>query len=301
MNNSKRWLVTGTCGQLGGYVSSLLQRQETAMLGLSRRPCVDMHGNIRTMDVTLLDSLDAVLREFHPTHIVHLAAISAPAHAQHQQNSAWSVHVEVTRKLAAFAASNDGWLLYPSTDFVWDGCANNRYRETDAPQPAAFYGRCKLAGEHAALESGAGAAVRLSLLIGLPVCPRESTWTRVTAAMQRGDTIPCCIDEFRTPLSFADAARIVVELGARRFRGVLHVAGPEVLTPHQLMSRLAEALGANPDLKPISRHDLPEGTRRPRNVAMDASTLAALLPSHVPAPLSTGALATLLGDLKGSP
>jgi len=290
VTSSQRWLITGACGQLGGHVSALLKSQGAKTLGISGRPCVGDHGEVISLDAGSTDSLNSVLGEFRPTHILHLAGIAAPAPADRQRDRAWAVHVTAARHLAAFAAATGGWLLYPSTDFVWDGYADGRYRETDTTRPATFYGRSKVAGEQVTLAAGAGAVVRFSLMLGMPVCPRASTWTRVAAALTRGETIPACVDEFRTPLSFADAAAIAVELGHLRYRGLVHAAGPEVLSSYELMRRIALALGVEPALREISRLDLPGGADRPRNVAMDATALSALLPDRVPEPLSVTVL-----------
>ena len=139
MTSSERWLITGACGQLGGHVSALLRDRGANTLGLSRRRCAGDHGQVLKTDVTCRDALDRILAEFEPTHIVHTAGIAAPARAQHQQAAAWQIHVAVTQHLAAFAAATGGWLLYPSTDFVWDGHAEGRYRETDSPRPGTYY------------------------------------------------------------------------------------------------------------------------------------------------------------------
>lgn len=219
---------------------------------------------------------------FRPTHIVHLAGVSSPAEAALDRHRTWAVNVGVARILADYVAATGGWMLYPSSDFIWDGTAEVRYSEEDVPEPCTVYGHSKVAGERAVLDAGAGAVARFSLMYGMPRCPRDSTWVRIMAALQRGDEVSVCIDEFRTPVGFADAARIVIELGDRQFRGLFHVAGPEVLTPKDMVTRLANSLGVPARMREISRRDLPNGVIRPRNMTMESRVLSAIAPELLP-------------------
>ncbi len=255
-------MVTGSCGQLGGHVTRLLLARDVTVLGLSRRPCTGSHGEVRVADVCDSARLTDVLESFQPTHIAHLAAVSSPAGAERDQERAWALNLTVPRQLARTGA----WLFYPSTDFVWDGTKNGRYRDTDVPEPRSLYGEMKVAGERVVGRSGLVA--RLSLLHGLPVCPRETTWTRWHENLSQGKEITVCDDEFRTPLELSEAAKAIVDLGSKNVRGLIHLAGPDVLTPRDMARRLAGSLAVKPKLRPVSRLDLPGGKARPRNVAM---------------------------------
>ncbi|GAA3004567.1 hypothetical protein GCM10010483_56920 [Actinokineospora diospyrosa] len=277
--------MTGACGQLGAHVMELLARRGAAVLGIGRRPCRGAHGTVLPLDLRRGADLDAVLRRYRPTHVVHLAAVSAPGQVALDPRTGWALNTAVAARLAGYAREEGAWMLYPSSDFIWDGTARRRYREEDTPVGRTAYSWTKLAGERAVLAEGAGVVARFSLLQGDPACPRQTTWTRVAAALRAGDELPVCTDEYRTPLALTAAARVVVGLGERRARGLLHVAGPEVLTPRDLVARVAEGIGVVPRLRSISRRDLPGGAERPANMAMSGARLAARWPELAPGPL----------------
>jgi RmlD substrate binding domain len=96
------------------------------------------------------------------------------------------------RNSAEFAKATGGWLLYPSSDFIWDGEAEGRYRETDIPRPRSVHGRTKLAGEQ--VVGDAGLVARFSWLYGTPVCPRATTWTRWSANLSQGNELTACVN-----------------------------------------------------------------------------------------------------------
>lgn len=269
MAGNARWLVTGACGQLGGHVTKRLTDRGAVVLGLSRRLCCGAHGDVRALDVRDHDKIDAVLQWYRPTHVVHLAGVSSPVAAERDPARAWELHAGVVGRLAEYVQATDGWLLYPSSDFIWDGEAERRYRESDQPIPRTIYGRTKVAGEKAA--GPAGLVARFSLLYGIPVCPRDTTWTRWMRDLEQGHEIRACVDEFRTPLPLEEAARLILGFGTAKTTGLVHVAGPEVLTAKELVTRMATRKGLRPRIRAVSRIELPGGNARPRNMAMESS------------------------------
>jgi hypothetical protein len=156
---------------------------------------------------------------FRPTHIVHLAGVSSPVEAALDRRRTWAVNVGVARILADYVAATDGWMLYPSSDFIWDGTAEARYCEEDVPEPRTVYGHSKVAAERVVLDAGAGAVARFSLMYGMPRCPRDSTWVRIMAALQQGDVrIRFAADECQV---VEDGAFILVLPEGRELVGVV--------------------------------------------------------------------------------
>ncbi|GAB3876487.1 hypothetical protein GCM10029964_023480 [Kibdelosporangium lantanae] len=67
------------------------------------------------------------------------------------------------------------------------------------------------------------------------------------------------------PLPFTEAAERVIDLGRHKVRGLVHVAGPDVLTPKDLVTVLARSRGTPARTRPVA---VPRGVARPRNMAM---------------------------------
>ena len=89
---------------------------------------------------------------------------------------------------------------------------------------------------------------RLSLLYGPSRSGREGYFDRTTAALRAGLPQAFFIDEHRTPLDYATAARILVRLAESETPGLFHLGGPERLSRFELMRRAATALGIDPIL-----------------------------------------------------
>lgn len=86
-------------------------------------------------------------------------------------------------------------------------------------------------------------------------------------------------DEFRTPLDYATAARILVRLVEIPAAGVLHIAGRERVSRYELMQRAARVLGLDANLvRANRRQDANLAEPRPADVSLDTSRLASLCP-----------------------
>lgn len=98
-------LVTGGGGFVGQWVVEALQRALPAdgeILVADRAQPNAMVGNVRSMalDVTDADAVGELLRRERPTHILHLAAISAVTDASRDTRGAWAVNFGGTFNIA---------------------------------------------------------------------------------------------------------------------------------------------------------------------------------------------------------
>ena len=86
-----------------------------------------------------------------PKVIVHAAAERRPDVSAEQPEQVLALNVESTRHLAQCAKEVGAYLIYISTDYVFDG-TQPPYEVDDQPSPLNFYGETKLAGERALAE-----------------------------------------------------------------------------------------------------------------------------------------------------
>lgn len=71
--------------------------------------------------------------------IIHCAAERRPDKAENNQEAVRQLNVSATENLAQVAKDNAAWLVYISTDYVFDG-TKPPYEPEDKPNPLNFYG-----------------------------------------------------------------------------------------------------------------------------------------------------------------
>ncbi len=141
-------LLTGGNGRLGKELRDLI-------------PGLVAPGSAE-LDITSVQSVDAVVAAERPDLIVHAAAYTNVGGAEQDRERCWAVNVEGTRHLARAANAVGAKLLHISTDYVFDG-EQGQYRESDTPGPVVnYYSLTKLVAEEAARAAARHLIVRTS-------------------------------------------------------------------------------------------------------------------------------------------
>ena len=231
-------LLTGGNGRLGKELRDLI-------------PGLVAPGSAE-LDITSVQSVDAVVAAERPDLIVHAAAYTNVGGAEQDRERCWAVNVEGTRHLARAANAVGAKLLHISTDYVFDG-EQGQYRESDTPGPVVnYYSLTKLVAEEAARAAARHLIVRTSFR------PREFAY-------------PVAFSDVYTSQDYVDiiapqialAVTHALEIGDE----VLHIA-----TERKSVFELARR--RKPDVQEGSRATA--SVRLPGDVSLDSSRWAEL-------------------------
>jgi dTDP-4-dehydrorhamnose reductase len=108
-----------------------------------------------SLDLRAGSALEGYLQAHRPEVIVNAAAYTAVDQAESQAEPAMCLNAQLPARLAAWARAAGALLIHFSSDYVYDGTKTSPYREDDRPAPLNQYGRSKLAGDEAIINSGA--------------------------------------------------------------------------------------------------------------------------------------------------
>ena len=127
-------LVTGSQGQLGNEISSIIETGK-AEIGPISKQC--QNYKIFKTDVSELDICDLeAARNFCQINkidlIINCAAFTNVDGCETERESAFKVNVIGPRNLAIVASEIDAKLVHVSTDYVFSGDATKPYLESDS-------------------------------------------------------------------------------------------------------------------------------------------------------------------------
>ncbi|SAL67837.1 dTDP-4-dehydrorhamnose reductase [Caballeronia udeis] len=243
------------------------------------------HGDASTVTLDVRD--ESAVREFITDHapdaIVVASAERRPDVCENDPALARALNVDALGFIASAAQEIGSWVLSISTDYVFDG-TRPPYQPDDVPNPLNAYGRSKLDGEQALLQSGAQSCVlRLPLLYGPVIDWGESAVTSLTPAIVesvRGPA-PAVMDAWATryPTFTPDVAVVIRQLLERHeigesVTGVKHWSGDEPMTKFGIAQSIARVL--NVDARITAQHTPIDATPRPRNCHLASDALEAL-------------------------
>ena len=173
----------------------------------------------------------------------------------------------------ARAASETGALfIHYSTDFVFDGAADQPYTELDPPGPLGTYAASKLLGEWLAAEAPAWYVVRVESLFGGQ--PAKSSVDRIVTAIRRGEAPRVFVDRTVTPSYVEDVAAATAKLAELRPPvGLYHCVNSGVTTWLGIAEEAARLLEAPAEFIPVRVEDVQFRAPRPRYCALSNEKL----------------------------
>lgn len=250
------FLITGARGMLGRDVTAALRAAGHDVVPLGRD----------VLDITRPPSVRSALASVRPRTVVNCAAYTAVDAAEHDERAAHRVNADGPRHLAEACADSGARLVHVSTDYVFAGDAPAPYDETAPARPRTAYGRTKLAGERAVLETlpETGTVLRTAWLYGAHGPNFVATMGRCAA----GDgTVDVVADQHGQPTWTADVAARIACLPP--VPGVLHATCAGRTTWYGLAREVFALLGADPGrVRPVTTRDMPRPAPRPANSAL---------------------------------
>ncbi len=247
------------------------------------------------VDFTQPQLLKEVVYQAKPGVIVNPAAYTAVDRAETDQITARLVNSDAVEVLATAAKALQIPLIHYSTDFVFDGTKGSLYVETDTPNPLNVYGSTKLAGEQAALQSG---AVTLVLRTSWVYSMRQGGFvTKVLTWAREQQTLRIVQDQVSGPTSarmLAEATALLLAkagldpvnfLGERQ--GLYHLAGEGSCSRYEWAKTI---LALDPrkeaqrvtQIEPANSAEFPSPAIRPANSSLNCDKFAHVCDLRLP-------------------
>ncbi len=243
-----RVLITGASGLLGASLGITLSKSGQDVLGIRRSHPRSLPYLEAVLDLLDKTSVANIARDFKPTAFVHAAALSKVIECEANPRQAHAQNVETTKTLLDIASESRAYVIYISTDQVFDG-RRAEYSETDTPAPTHIYGKTKREAE---LLVEAASKTHL-ILRSNNIVGRNSGWGRsftdsLLEQHTQAQPVELFHDQYRSPVHLSAIVSAIMGCIRNRVSGVLHVGGPERLSRYETGLTLAKAYNFSPDL-----------------------------------------------------
>lgn len=243
--------MTGAAGMLGRDVvhSARAAGHEVEALGRG------------ALDVTDPDAVAREVSRVAPAAVVNCAAYTDVDGAESHPDAAMSVNADGAGAVAGAAAEVGATVVYPSSDYVFDGSKGEPYVESDEPRPESEYARSKLAGEERTTHANERHfVVRSGWLFGTG--GRNFVETMLQLARERGEVL-VVDDQVGSPTYSAHLAGSIVGLLYGAARGVHHVAAAGECSWHEFALEIFRQVGVECRVSPATTRELARPAPRP--------------------------------------
>jgi dTDP-4-dehydrorhamnose reductase len=225
------------------------------------------------------ESLAALIARIAPDVVVNAAAYTAVDKAETDADAAFRINADAVAAIARACAACGALLVHYSTDYVFDGSANQPYREDQATAPLGVYGESKLAGEQAIRASGARHAILRTAWV-YASHGKNFLLTMLRLAGER-DELRVVADQVGAPTPaawIADATTAILRRGIDA-PGTLHLTAGGDTSWHGFAEAIMDEahrrglVARKPRIVAIPTSDYPTPARRPAYSVLDTSRL----------------------------
>jgi dTDP-4-dehydrorhamnose reductase len=228
----RRILITGGSSYLGQHLVPLAAQQFAVRYTyFSQDPLDSPEG--RHVDLRDGMALMGLLEEWQPEAIIHAAASNRSADME-------AVICLGAMRVRDGAESIGARLIHISTDVIFDG-RHAPYCESDPPSPIHAYGRAKAVAEDIVARYPNHVIVRTSLIYGLEIMDRSTEW--IARSLKDGRAVTLFDNQLRNPVWAVSLSQACLELCDLDFRGILNVAGRQVINRAELGQYLLDWWG----------------------------------------------------------
>ena len=261
-------LVTGSGGQLGNELRSLA-------------PVYPAYEFLFVEKNDLaIDDLAAVENFFSLNQVnycINCAAYTAVDKAETEKEKAFLINATAVGNLAKICHQHKAQLIHISTDYVFDGTAQQPYQETDHTCPISIYGETKLKGEELALQYDPKVInIRSAWIYSSFGNNFVKTMLRL---MKEKESINVINDQQGCPTYAADLANAILQIIVQlptvsfKFPAVFNYVNEGITTWYEFATLIKTLSGSNCVINPISTADYPTAAKRPQYSVLDTTKI----------------------------
>ncbi|MCF8413259.1 MAG: sugar nucleotide-binding protein [Melioribacteraceae bacterium] len=246
-----RVLITGASGTLGYFLNNVISKKHEILSLYNSFEGNCLNYNSAKVDLKDFDELEKIFSEFNPEVVIHTAAVSNVNKSRSlTSKDVYKINVAATEKLARLCDHSGAKLIYTSTDLVYAGYRGSMLTEDKKLIPFSLYAETKLVGESKIQQIMTDYIIlRTALMYGIGLQKRENHFDLMFESLKNGHKIKLFSDQYRTPLAFIDAARMIDEMLTKEINGeVFNFGGLERLSRLQMGEILCEEAGFDKSL-----------------------------------------------------
>ncbi len=257
-----RVLITGGSGLLGQYLNIQISKRHKilALYNTNIGNCGNFYS--RKIDLMNFEQLENIFNDFKPETVIHTAALTNTLFQSTQSSKkVYDINVNVTHQMAKLCNKYNSKMIYISTDLVYAGYRGSMLKEDAKLIPVSIYAETKLMGEVKIKSTFENYIIlRMALLFGFGINHSTNHFHKMFFDLKEGKPVKLFVDQYRTPISLPEAARVISEIVNLDIKSeIINVGGLERISRYELGDRLCEVSGFDKNLLiKIKMDDVPE-------------------------------------------
>ncbi len=240
-------LITGASGLFGSKLAELAIRKNYTVYSVySQHP--PTYGTPIQLDISDKKHVETTFKQVNPKIVVHAAALTDVDKYELEKKLAWKINVDGTDNVVEASKKSQAFLVYISTDYVFDG-ETGMYKENDSAAPINYYGLTKLKAEEHVKKLGEYCIARASVIYGsIPAAGKVNFALWLTNKLKRKEEVKIVTDQWNSPTLNTNLAEMVLEIVERKIKGTYHLAGATRINRYDFSKLIARKFNLDTNL-----------------------------------------------------
>lgn len=235
----KRVIITGGKGLVGEYLKNFFDRRNYEIFSFGKEE----------MDVRNREKIYEIFKEIKPDIVIHLAALTDVDFCEINPEIAYAINSEGTKNISEISADFNSFVIYLSTDFVFDGKKETPYKENDTPNPINIYGKSKLKGEEFVKKNSEKyLIIRTSRIFGKN---GKNFGSKLPQIMKEKKELFLTSDIVNCPTYAFDLADSIIKLIEKEIYGIINVCNSGWCSWYEFGLKMKEFLKMDIEIKGI--------------------------------------------------
>ena len=264
----KIW-VSGASGQVGTAITDVADPLAFELL----------NTDVEELDITEIDEVLNFAELNRPDVIINCAGMTDVALCEKNPELAYKVNALGARNLSIAARKIGAKLVQISTDDVFDGQSSEPYCEFDDTNPKTVYGRSKRAGENYVKEfTEKHFIIRSNWIYG----KGKNFVSNLLERVKTEHVLPVASDQFGSPTSANDLARLLLELMDTNEYGTYHITAKGTCSRYEFAKEILRLTDHDVTIQPVPTKESEFSSVRPAYAVLDNFILRILNMQEMP-------------------
>jgi len=260
---NKKILITGSNGTLGKELKHELDKN-----------LITFFTNKKNFDISNFSQMEKFCKKNRPDLVINTAALTNTILAEKNNDLAYKLNYLSVKYLSKLSQKYNFNIIHFSTDYVFDGKKNKKYKETHKPKPINYYGYTKNLADTVLLKKNKNNCVilRVSLLYSLF---GKNILTQIINQIHSEENMFYVNDIICSPTSAKNVAKFCnfLILNDIKLKGIYNFVDDGYCSRFEFAKYIALKLNPEKKINRISSKDLNQLISRPKSSILENKKL----------------------------
>ena len=257
-------IITGLTGMLNDYIYNEFKKRYKVFFFHHRN--IKSQKNFIYIKYSNKKKVREYIEKINPVCLIHSAGITNVDECEKNKKKNFEVNFKITKKIVDESKRKNLFLIYISTDHLFDGKKISGYSERSKPNPINQYAKCKVLSEKYIRTNLNNYLIIRTNFFGKGNKFKNSFSDKIIDKLKKKKNIFLFDDVFFNPISMKVLSKVILQLYKNKKTGIFNIATDKRISKYEFGRKIAKYKKYNVNLIKKNSIGNVKITKRPKNM-----------------------------------